>query len=113
MPSFQLGRADGSHATVVGVGTTQSGAASIVAGTNYLTSETGQTGFVLPASHPAGSPIYVKVGTVAATVFPASGGKIDGAADDAVRSVAAGKSAVFIALDDNDSVTNWLCVVSA
>jgi len=113
MPSFKLGRADGGHATVVGVGTTQSGAAAIVEATNLLTSETAQTGFILPAAHPIGSPIYVKVGTVAATVFPAVGGKIDNAAVDAVRSVAAAKSAVFMPLNDGSAVTNWLCVVSA
>lgn len=113
MPSTTLGRFDGGHATVVGVGTAQSGAASIVEATNLLTSETGQTGFVLPAYWPAGSPIVVKVGTVAATIYPASGGKIDNAAANAVRSVAAGKSALFMPISDGDTVTDWLCVVSA
>jgi hypothetical protein len=113
MPGFKLARADGGYAVVVGVGTAQGGAASIVEATNLLPSETAQTGFVLPAKHPIGSLIFVKVGTVAATVFPASGGKIDNAAADAVRSVAAGKSAVFVPLDDGSTVTNWLCVVSA
>ena len=113
MPSFKFARADGGHATVVGVGTAQVGAASIVESTNYLTSETGQTGFVLPASWPAGTPIVVRVGTVAATVYPALGGKIDNAADNAVRSVAATKSAMFMPLADGAAVTSWLCVVSA
>lgn len=114
MPGFKFGLATGdTHATVVGVGTAQSGAASIVAHTNYLTSETGQTAFVLPSRHPVGSPIVVRGGTVAALVFPAVGGKINALADDASFSVTAAKTAVFYPVDDNDTVTNWIAVLSA
>lgn len=113
MPGSKFGRADGGYAVVVGVGIIQTGATPIIEATNLLTSETAQTGFILPAKHPIGSPIYVRVGNVAATIYPAVGGKIDNGAADAVRSVATTKAAVFMPLDDGAAVTNWLCVVSA
>jgi hypothetical protein len=110
MPAIKLGRADGTHATVVGVGTTQSGAAAIVEGTNFLTSETGQTGFILPAN--AQAPIVCKVGTVAASIFPSTGGSINGAAANAVFSATAAKTVMLVPLNDGLGI-NWFAVLSA
>lgn len=113
MPGTRFGRADGGHATVVGVGTTQTGATPIVESTNFLTSETGQTGFILPAKWPAGTPIVCRVGTVAATIFPAVGGKINAGAADAVYSATAGKQVIFFPWADGSEVTNWFAVQGA
>lgn len=112
---FRFGRADGgAHATVVGVGTAQSGAAALTSATNYLTSETGATGFLLPDKHPAGSPIVVWGGNVTALVFPSPGGKINGEAANASFGVTNGKSCIFTPLDDSDSDgTNWIATLSA
>lgn len=112
---FRLGRVDGgAHATVVGIGTTQTGAAPITSATNNLTSETAQTAFLLPDKQPSGSTITVFVGTVAALVYPSPGGKINGGAVDASFSATAAKSAVFTPLDDADSDgTNWFATLSA
>ncbi len=112
---FRFGRVDGgAHATVVGVGTTQTGAAPITAPTNNLTSEVGQTAFLLPDKHPAGSPIVCFVGTVAALIFPSPGGKINGGAVDASFSATAAKSVILTPLDDSDSDgTNWFATLSA
>lgn len=112
MPSFKFARADGAHATVVGVGVAQVGAAAIVEGSNALTSETGQTGFVLPANYTAGSPIVCRVGTVAATVYPSTGGTINGAAVNAVYSATAAKTVIFMPLLDGTGL-NWYAIQSA
>jgi hypothetical protein len=113
MPGFKFGRADGGHATVVGEGTVIGAATPIVENTNYLTSETGETAFQLPAKHPSGSPIVVRGGTVAALVFPGTGGIINALAADASFSVTAAKTAVFYPVDNSDTVTDWIAVLSA
>jgi hypothetical protein len=92
--SFKLARADASTvATVVGVGTVVGAAAAITEGVNRLTSETGQTAFILPARQSA--PIVVRGGTVAALVFPPTGGIINALTADASFSVTAAKVCVF------------------
>lgn len=110
--TLKFGLATGAHATVVGVGVIQAGAAAITEQTNALTSETGQTGFILPASWPAGSPIWCRVGTVAATIYPPVGGKINGAATNAVFSATAAKTVLLMPLDDGTGL-NWFAVLSA
>lgn len=110
MTAFKLARADGGHATVVGAGTAQSGGTAIVEKTNLLTSETGETAFVLPANH-TGS-IFVKAGTVAALVFPPVGGAVNGGSVNASFSVTAAKTAVFAPIDDGTGL-NWMAVLSA
>ena len=112
MPSFKFGRADGGHATVVGAGTTQATGTAIVEQTNYLTSETGQTAFVLPDKQAPGSPIVCKVGTVAALIFPPSGGKINNGSVDASFSATAAKTVLLMPIDDGTGL-NWLAVLSA
>lgn len=93
MPDFKLQRADGAFATVVGVGVVVGAAAAIVEGVNKLTSETGQTAFILPAKQ--GGPIVCQGGTVAALVFPPTGGTINGGSVDASFSLTAAKVCVF------------------
>lgn len=114
---IRFARSDGGNAavpTVVGVGVAQTGAAAITEPFNFLTSETGQTGFVLPASWPQGGmPIVCKVGTVAATIYPATGGTINGAAANAVFSATAAKMVTLYPLSDGSAVTNWFAVQGA
>lgn len=112
MPAFKFARADGAHATVVGVGTAQTGAAPLVEGTNYLTSETGQTAFILPALQAEGSPIVVRGGTVAALVFPPVGGAINALAANASFSVTAAKTAMFVPVADGTGL-KWIAILSA
>jgi hypothetical protein len=109
MPGFKFGRADGSHATVVGAGTAQSGAASIVEHTNYLTSETGQTAFILPANHPVGSAIVCRVGTVAALIYPPVGGKINNGSANASVSVTALKTVALFPIEGTSGL-DWMAV---
>ena len=112
MPAFKFARADGAHATVVGVGTVVGAAAALVEGTNYLTSETGQTAFILPSKQAEGSPIVVRGGTVAALVFPPTGGIVNAGAVNASFSVTAAKTAVFFPVNDGTGL-NWIAVLSA
>lgn len=112
MPAFKLARADGVHATVVGVGVIQATATPIVEQTNALTSETGLTGFILPANQAAASPIVCRVGNVAATIYPSLGGTINGAATNAVFSATAGKVVTFMPLADGLGL-NWYANLSA
>lgn len=112
MSSFKLGRADGAHATVVGVGVIQSTGTPIIEQTNFLTSETGLTGFILPANQAPGSPITCKVGTVAATIYPPVGGSINGAAVNAVFSATAAKTVTLMPLNDGTGL-NWFANLSA
>jgi hypothetical protein len=107
-----FGRADGGSATVVGVGTAASGAAAIVESTNFLTSETGQTAFILPAKRPVGAPITLRVGTVAALIFPPTGGKINGGTTDASISATAAKTCVMIPINDGTGL-NWMSLQGA
>ena len=110
MTAIRFSRVDGAHATVVGAGTAAAGAAALVEATNFLTSETGQTAFILPAQAQSG--MVVKGGTVAALVYPSTGGAINGASVNASFSVTAAKTAIFTPLNDGTGL-NWLATLSA
>ena len=95
MPSLQFGRSDNGLASVTGVGTTQSGAPTLTGGVNVLTSTAGQTAAVLPTY--ASGPITVRVtGGTAATVFPPTGGALNGGSANASTSVTSGTVAIFV-----------------
>lgn len=92
--SIQLARFDGGLGSVTGVGTTQVGAAALSHGINVLTSTVGQTAAVLPTFE--AGPVVVRVtGGTAATVFPPTGGSINGGSANASVSVTSGKVGLF------------------
>ncbi len=98
MPAaFAFARFDnGGVDAVTGVGTTQAGAALLTGAVNLVTTSAGQVGTLLPRDAAFGSPIIVRVGTAtASTVFPPTGGSINGGAANAAFSVAQNKPTVF------------------
>lgn len=75
--SIQIGRFDNDIAAVTGVGTSNSGAASLTGGVNIVTTSVGQTACILPTN--ASGPVVVRVNTATAgLVFPPAGGSING-----------------------------------
>jgi len=83
---------------VTGVGTAQSGAAPLTGAMNVVTTASGQTAVLLPANHPVGSPIVVRVtSATAGLVFPPTGGAVNGGSANASFSVAQNKPTVFFA----------------
>jgi hypothetical protein len=111
MGYLAFGRRDGGEGTVAGVGTAQSGAASLAYGLNTVTTAVGQTGTLLPEDHPVGSPLIVHVtSATAALVFPPVGGSINGGAANASFSVAQNKPTVFYSKANG---LDWVAVLSA
>ena len=96
---FSFGRFDnGGVDAITAVGTTQSGSAALTGAINVVTTSAGQVGTALPVNHTVGSPIVVRVtSATASTVFPPTGGSINGAAANASFSVAQNKPTVFFA----------------
>lgn len=100
--SIAFGRFDNATPNTVDAlttaGTTQSGAPLLVGAINVLTTASGQVAALLPTNHAASSPIIVRVNTAtAATIFPPTGGSINGGAANASFSVAQNKPTVFFA----------------
>jgi len=98
--------------TIAGVGTAQSGGASIPQLTNNVLATTagGQTALVLPSTAEIGVPYFVTNSTsTAALVFPPSGGSINAASQDASVSVAINLCRMFIRL----SATRWISFLTA
>jgi hypothetical protein len=91
--------------TIAGIGTTQSGAAPLSGATCLLTTASGQTAFVLPASGPGSNPgdeIYVYNTTATtALIYPAGAETIDGSTNDVT--VAQNAKTSFRRL----TTTNW------
>lgn len=95
MPSLQFGRSDNGLASVTGVGTTQSGAPLLSGGVNVLNSTAANTAAILPTY--ASGPITVRVtGGTTATVFPPTGGSLNGGSANASVTVASGTAAIFV-----------------
>lgn len=90
-------------------GSTQGTATAMLADHVLVASVTAGTGIILPAATP------LEIFTVAngdsgdaLLVYPPTGGKINNAAANAALSLAAGRGAIFIALD----ATNWTAIYS-
>lgn len=113
MPQQQAVRlGESALTTIAGVGTAQSGAAAVPAGTNDVLATTsgGQTAFVLPSLAPLGFPYTVtNSSSTAALVFPPVGGAINAASTDASVSIAQNLARVFI----RKSTTRWISFLTA
>ncbi len=93
-----------------GVGTAQVGATPITTNFTILTSTSGQTAAILPATEIGGGPYIVAViGGTTATIFPPSGNTIAGAAGDAKFDVGNNKTAMFF----KTTATAWVVNLSA
>ena len=110
--SFALGRFDnGGIDAITTVGTAQAGAPLLTGAVNVLTTAAGQVGALLPRDAAFGSPILVRVNTAtAATVFPPTGGSINGGAANAAFSVAQNKPTAFYCLPNG---IDYIAVLSA
>lgn len=86
-------------ATLAGVGTAQSGGATIGATMTRVTTAASQTAIVLPANMPQGSPYFVfNTTATAALLFPPSGCAIDGGSTDASVAIAQNRGRMVIRL---------------
>lgn len=95
--ALQFGRTDNGYGAVTPVGTTLSGAPTLVNGVNHCAAAAGTVAVALP-SYVAGPVVVLNTaGTATAlTVFPPTAlGKINGGTAGAAFSVAQAKSAVF------------------
>lgn len=98
--------------TVAGVGTAQTGAASLPAQVKAVAATTtgGATAFVLSGSLGLGEPYWFhNTSATTALVYPPSGGAIDGGSTDASVSVAQNKTRIF----NRHSSTAWVSVLTA
>jgi len=100
--AFAFGRYDSATPNgvdaITTVGTTLSGSPLLTGAINVLTTAAGQVAAALPTNYAVGSPIVVRVNTAtAATIFPPTGGSINGAAANTAFSVAQNKPTVFLA----------------
>lgn len=98
--------------TIAGVGTAQSGGASIPNFVNNVLATTagGQTALVLPSDAELEMPYsVVNSSSTAALVFPPSGGAINAAAADASVSIAENLGRIFI----RKSSTRWISFLTA
>lgn len=78
-------------------GTSQGAAAQIITTLVSVTASAGQTGAVLPAIAPLGSPYYVSsVGSVAAVIYAPSTQSLNGATNGSVTFSAAVASGIFV-----------------
>lgn len=115
--AIAFGRADnmlsatGGVEAVTCVGTTRAGSPTLPSALNVLTTSAGQVAATLPTRFAPMSPILVRNNTAtAATIFPPSGGSINGGSADAAFSVAQNKPTVFYALPNG---IDYIAVLSA
>lgn len=97
-------------ATLAGVGTSQAGATSLTSSMAQLTTSSGQTAFVFRSTASI-TRLYFLFNTTATTalIYPAVGGTIQGASQDAAFSIAQNKGAIFW----HFSSLVWVPVLSA
>jgi len=97
------------NTALTSAGTTQADALAITADVNVFGTVGASSGAILQAPAPSGGDtVLVKNGGAnALLVYPQSGGTIDGGSANAAYSVAAGETAMFIAV----SSTAWLVIV--
>lgn len=83
-------------ATLTGVGTAQTGAAQITSSMAQLVTSSGQTAFVFRPTVSI-TRLFFMFNTTATTalIYPAAGGTIQGASQDAAFSIAQNKGALF------------------
>lgn len=114
MPGIAFARLDAGspQAAVTAVGTTRAGSPTLDAVVNLLTTSVGQVAVTLPAAGgTTGTLMVVRTTTAtAATVFPPSGGSINGGSVDAAFSVAQNKPTIFVPLANG---IDYVAVLSA
>lgn len=111
LASPQLPAASATAPSVAATGTTQGGAAPVTAVDTIVTGSAGNTGVILPAldNYHNGAQLYVRNSYASSiTVYPPTGGTINGGTTNAGLSVAAGKSAQFTQVSPN----NYWAIVS-
>lgn len=91
-------------------GSTQVTALDLTAATNIVTTTAASTGVQLQPTNQGDSVLVANLGANALLVYPASGGIINALAANAGFSVAAGKTAIFVA---RDSSGNMVSILSA
>lgn len=93
-------------ATLAGVGTAQSGGAAIGTNMTLVTTSSGQTAVVLPASVPLASPFYVyNNSATAALLFPPTGCTIDNGSANASVSIAQNRGRMVIRVSATAFIT--------
>lgn len=96
--------------TKVGVGTAQTGAATITTNFTLTTTAGGATAFVLPAAIPGSGPILItNPSATTALVFPPSGGTINGGSLNASVSIAQNATRIFFVSASN----TWISLIGA
>ena len=110
MPGPLANRLGNTPATVAGVGTAQTGGATLQTTATLATTSSGQTAFVLPSGASLGRPFwFFNSSATTALVYPPSGGAIQGGSTDAAFSVAQNKTVIFMRL----SSTAWCANLTA
>ncbi len=110
MPALQSNTVGLTVTSKTGVGTAQVGAVPITTNLTILTSTSGQTAAILPATEIGGGPYIIAViGGTTATIFPPSGGDIQGGGANNAFSVGNNKTAMFF----KTTATAWVVNLSA
>lgn len=112
MPTpWQFGVHTGGHAAVAANLAVQATATPLTGFTNYVScADASNVSTLLPASNAGASPIFVRnTSAQTATVFPQTGGSINGATVNTAASIATLKTGIFIPIN----ATDWLFVLGA
>lgn len=116
MPPALAGRLGNTPATIAGVGTTQTGAALINVPVVVATAaDASHVAFVLSNTLSTGRPVWVfNTSGQTISIFPPSGGTINGGSANAAQTIVTNKSAVFMLLTGEGVASEtWGAVVSA
>lgn len=109
--AWQFGVHTGGHAAVAANLAVQATATALSGFTNYVScADASNVATQLPASNAGASPIFVRnTSAQTATVFPQTGGSINGGSANASVSIATLKTGIFIPINSTD----WLFVLGA
>ena len=115
MPPALAARLGYNPATLAGVGTTQTGAAVVSSALTLLTTTSGQVAFILNSAISTGRPVFLwNTGTTySATVYPPSGGSINGLATNAGFILPPLTGGIFQLTNGSGvSAENWYAITS-
>ena len=116
MPPALAARLGNTPASIAGIGTTQTGAAVLSAPVCLITPASTATAFILTSAFSSGRPIWVwnQSASVTASIFPPSGGAINGGAANSALFLAPLSGAIF-QLENGSGVAAeiWGAIVGA
>lgn len=111
MPFWQFGTHTGGHAAIAANLAVQATATELSGFTNYVScADASNVATKLPASNGGNSPVVVRnTSAQTMTVFPQTGGSINGGSANASVSIATLKTGIFVPIN----ATDWLFVLGA